>query len=86
MGAAAPLWVMAGCPSAAGRPVSLAFRCRIIGGQAHTGSEAKQIAWLTVDEAKREMVEARAVRVTDALSGNCPAVRTHDGTHLLDRS
>ena len=66
--------------------VSLAFRCRIIGGQPHTGSEAKQIAWLTVDEAKREMVEARAVRVTDALSGNCPAVRTHDGTHLLDRS
>ena len=64
--------------------VSLAFRCRIIGGQAHTGSEAKQIAWLTVDEAKRDMVEARAVRVNDALSGNCPAVRTHDGTRLLD--
>jgi len=63
--------------------VSLAFRCRVTGGQAHTGSEAKQVAWLTVDEAKREMVEARAVRVTDALSGS-PAMRTHDGTHLLD--
>jgi ADP-ribose pyrophosphatase YjhB (NUDIX family) len=62
--------------------VSLAFRCRVIGGQPHTGSEAKQVAWLTVDEAKREMVEARAVRVTDALSGS-PAVRIHDGTRLL---
>jgi 8-oxo-dGTP diphosphatase len=60
--------------------VSLAFKCDVIGGQAHASSEAKQVAWLTVDEAQREMVEARAVRVTDALCDDCPAVRIHDGT------
>jgi 8-oxo-dGTP diphosphatase len=64
--------------------VSLAFKCRVIGGHAHASSVAKQIAWLTVDEARHEMVEARAVRVTDALGEVCPAVRIHDGTHLLD--
>lgn len=63
--------------------VSLAFKCRVIGGQAHASSEAKQVAWLTVDETQHEMVEARAVRVTDALSHDCPAVRVHDGTRLL---
>lgn len=63
--------------------VSLAFKCHVISGQAHASSEAKQVAWLTVDEAQREMVEARAVRVTDALGDDCPAVRIHDGTRLL---
>jgi len=29
------------------------------------------------------MVEARAVRVTDALSDEAPFVRVHDGTRLL---
>jgi 8-oxo-dGTP diphosphatase len=38
---------------------------------------------LTIDEATRNMVEARAVRITDALSGNGPYVRAHDGTRLL---
>jgi len=41
------------------------------------------VAWLTVDEATRDMVEARAVRITDALSGNGPFVRVHNGTRLL---
>ena len=63
--------------------VSLAFRCRVISGQTHPTSEARQVTWLTVDEAKQTMVEARAVRVTDALSHNGPFVRSHDGTRLL---
>jgi 8-oxo-dGTP diphosphatase len=65
--------------------VTLAFRCKVVSGQtqAQTTSEAKQVSWLTVDEARSEMVEARAVRVTDALNDNCPVVRIHDGTHLL---
>jgi hypothetical protein len=29
------------------------------------------------------MMEARAVRITDALSGNSPFVRVHNGTSLL---
>ena len=63
--------------------VTLAFRCYATRGQTHPTSEARQVAWLTVDEATRDMVEARAVRITDALSGNGPFVRVHDGTRLL---
>jgi 8-oxo-dGTP diphosphatase len=63
--------------------VSLTFKCRMVGGQTHPTDEARQVAWLTVDEAKRAMVEARAIRVTDALCDNGPFVRSHDGTHLL---
>lgn len=63
--------------------VTLAFRCSVIGGQSHPTDEAKQVAWITVDEAQRAMPEARAVRVTDALSPDGPFVRAHDGTHLL---
>ena len=63
--------------------VTLAFRCYATGGDTHPTSEARQVAWLTVDEATRDMVEARAVRITDALSGSGPFVRVHDGTHLL---
>ena len=53
--------------------VTLAFRCYAIGGETHPTSEARQVAWLTVDQAKQNMVEARAVRVTDALSHNGPS-------------
>jgi ADP-ribose pyrophosphatase YjhB (NUDIX family) len=64
--------------------VTLAFRCSVIDGHhPHPTDEAKQVAWLTVDEATRTMPEARAVRVTDALSSDGPFVRAHDGTHLL---
>ena len=48
-----------------------------------TSSEARQVAWLTVDQARQDMVEARAVRITDALSGNGPFVRAHDGTSIM---
>jgi len=58
--------------------------CRIIGGDPHQSDEARQVALLTAEEANRQMPEARALRVTDALSGNGPAVRIHDGTNLLD--
>jgi 8-oxo-dGTP diphosphatase len=63
--------------------VTLAFRCYATGGETHPTNEARQVAWLTLDEAARDMVEARAVRITDALSGNGPFVRVHDGTRLL---
>jgi hypothetical protein len=53
-------------------------------GQEDTTDEAKKIAWLTVEEATQQMPEARAIRVTDALADSPgPAVRQHDGTHLL---
>jgi 8-oxo-dGTP diphosphatase len=63
--------------------VTLAFRCSVISGHTHPTDESRQVAWLTVDEAKREMVEARAIRITDALSEDGLFVRTHDGTNLL---
>jgi ADP-ribose pyrophosphatase YjhB (NUDIX family) len=63
--------------------VTLAFRCTVIDGDARASDEASQVAWLTVEEAIQQMPEARAVRVTDAVSGTSPAVRIHDGTHLL---
>lgn len=63
--------------------ISLAFRCRVIGGETHESDEARKVAWLTVEEATRQMPEARAVRVTDALNATAPAVRIHDGTRLL---
>ena len=66
--------------------VTLAFRCSVIGGQSHPTDEAKQVTWLTVDEAGRSMVEARAIRVADAVRSDGPFVRIHDGTHLLDRA
>jgi 8-oxo-dGTP diphosphatase len=63
--------------------VTLAFRCHVIDGEIHPTNEACQVIWMTVDEATREMVEARAIRITDALSGAGPFVRVHDGTRLL---
>ena len=66
--------------------VTLAFRCYAVGGETHPTTEARQVAWLTVDEARQDMVEARAVRITDALRGNGPFVRVHDGTRLLRSS
>ena len=63
--------------------LTLAFRCSVIDEQAHATDEARQVAWLTVDDADRIMPQARAVRVTDAISDGSPAVRIHDGTNLL---
>ena len=63
--------------------VTLAFRCSVIGGHSHPTAEAKQVTWLTIDQAQRDMVAARAIRITDVLSDNGPFVRIHDGTHLL---
>jgi hypothetical protein len=66
--------------------VTLAFRCSIVGGhQEQATDEAKKIRWLTVEEATRDMPEARAIRVVDAASRSSASlpVRVHDGTHLL---
>ena len=63
--------------------VTLAFRCYAVGGETHPTSEARQVAWLTIDEAAGDMVEARAVRITDAFSGDGPFVRVHNGERLL---
>jgi ADP-ribose pyrophosphatase YjhB (NUDIX family) len=63
--------------------VTLAFRCKVIGGESRPTDEARRVTWLTVAEAERDMVEARAIRVMDALQEDGPFVRIHDGTKLL---
>jgi 8-oxo-dGTP diphosphatase len=63
--------------------VSLAFRCEVIGGEMHTSSESTRVEWISVSDAVTSMPEARAVRVTDALRGDGPFVRIHDGDAVM---
>lgn len=63
--------------------VSLVFRCRPVGGDAHSTAEAVEVAWLSPREVRARMAEAFAVRLLDALSGEGPFVRVHDGVNLL---
>ncbi|MFB8763766.1 NUDIX hydrolase [Nocardiopsis alba] len=63
--------------------VSLALLCEPIGGHARPSDEALNVSWLDPDEAIRAAPEARGIRITDALSGDGPFIRVHDGTHLL---
>jgi 8-oxo-dGTP diphosphatase len=69
---------------------ALAFRCRVLdaAGQAQATVEARQVAWLTLDQATARMAPALAARVLDACQrpDAGPSVRLHDGTHLLDPS
>ena len=64
--------------------VSLAFVCEVTGGEEHTSTEANRVAWLSRDEAIAAMPEARAIRVTDALSDSSPYVRVHNGDIILE--
>ncbi|GAB3452648.1 NUDIX domain-containing protein [Streptomonospora sediminis] len=63
--------------------VSLAFRCRPVGGSAQCTDEADLVHWLTLDEAVVAAPEARAIRIADAFSDNGPFVREHDGSRLM---
>ena len=63
--------------------VSLAFRCDVIEGEMHTSSESTRVEWISVSDAVTSMPEARAVRVTDALRGDGPFVRIHDGDAVM---
>lgn len=66
-----------------GGHVTLAFRCALLGGQPTLNDEATEVCWFTEDEVTARLAEPYAVRVTDALSGEWPLVRHHDGTRLL---
>lgn len=62
--------------------VALVFRCRPEEGAASETAEATQVRWLLPDEIEREMDEAYAVRMLDALREGAPQVRAHDGVAL----
>jgi 8-oxo-dGTP diphosphatase len=63
--------------------VALVFRCRPVGGTAASTDESALVEWHSPDEITREMTEAFAIRVRDALSGPWPHIRAHDGTNLV---
>jgi 8-oxo-dGTP diphosphatase len=65
--------------------LALVFRCEVIDGQAHTTSEARELAWLATNELADRMSTAYSVRLLDALDRDAsPNVRAHDGTVLVD--
>ncbi|MFF9406378.1 NUDIX hydrolase [Streptomyces anandii] len=63
--------------------VALVFRCERVAGTERTSAETTAVDWLTPDEVQDHMTEVFAVRVLDALDGNGPHVRSHDGRHLI---
>jgi 8-oxo-dGTP pyrophosphatase MutT (NUDIX family) len=63
--------------------VALVFRAHILDGQPAPTEESAKVDWWTVDAVRTEMVEAFAVRVTDALRTDTVTVRLHDGARLL---
>ena len=64
--------------------VALVFRCHATGGVLAATAEAGDFRWLHRSELAALVAPAYAVRLTDALDyASIPAVRAHDGTHVL---
>jgi 8-oxo-dGTP diphosphatase len=64
--------------------IAIMFRARVTGGVLNTSDETVRVEWWSPDDVARGMDPAYAVRVLDALRENAdPAVRTHDGVHLI---
>ncbi|MFE9805906.1 NUDIX hydrolase [Streptomyces sp. NPDC005548] len=63
--------------------VALVFRCKPSGGTERTSSESTAVDWLTPEEVSERMAEVFAIRLLDALDGNGPHVRSHDGRRLI---
>jgi 8-oxo-dGTP diphosphatase len=64
--------------------VALVFRCQLTGGQLVENNEVTAFRWATETDIRELATEAHAIRVLDALRAEgSPAVRHHDGTHLL---
>lgn len=67
--------------------IALVLRCRMKGGEPHETSEARAVRWTSLAEARGLMTEAYFVRVSDAtVAPTAPAIRTHDGTSLIEAS
>jgi 8-oxo-dGTP diphosphatase len=64
--------------------VALVFRCTATGGKLTVNEEVTAFRWATPAEVSDLTAEAYAVRILDALRDHgAPAVRQHDGTHVL---
>ncbi|MEU4065394.1 NUDIX domain-containing protein [Streptomyces wedmorensis] len=66
--------------------VALVFRCKPVGGTERTSEESTAVDWLTSAEVEERMAEVYAIRLLDALDGNGPRVRNHDGRRFLGKS
>jgi ADP-ribose pyrophosphatase YjhB (NUDIX family) len=64
--------------------VALVFRCRPLSRCARETCEAKAVRWVRPTEVSDLMDPAYAIRVLDAVSGDAPVTRIHDGVHLID--
>lgn len=65
--------------------VALVFRCHVTSGTLQTSDETKDVRWLDPAEIDTLMTDAYAVRLHDALDGEPPHVRAHDGVTVLER-
>jgi 8-oxo-dGTP diphosphatase len=64
--------------------IALVFRCKITGGDLATNGEVTAFRWATETEIAGLADEAYAIRILDALRDDrLPAIRQHDGVHLL---
>ncbi|MEU6429767.1 NUDIX domain-containing protein [Microbispora sp. NPDC046973] len=63
--------------------VALVFRCKATGGSLKINDEVQRFHWATPEEVPEMVTEAFAVRVLDALHEGAPAIRQHDGVHLV---
>lgn len=63
--------------------LAMVFRCKPSGGAERTSDESTAVQWLTPEEVSERMSEVYAIRLLDALDGNGPRVRSHDGRHLI---
>lgn len=63
--------------------VTLVFRCERRAGALTLNAEVSEFRWMHADEIRRELDEAYAVRVVDAMADQAPVVRSHDGRSLL---
>jgi 8-oxo-dGTP diphosphatase len=64
--------------------IALVFRCKATGGQLTVNDEVTAFRWADEDTVRQLTSEAYAVRLLDAMrTGTAPAIRHHDGTHLL---
>jgi 8-oxo-dGTP diphosphatase len=64
--------------------VALVFRCKIIGGELTLTDETSAYQWADEQDIRELASEAYAVRIIDALQDDQPpAIRQHDGVHLL---
>jgi 8-oxo-dGTP diphosphatase len=63
--------------------VALVFRCRPLSHPVASSAEAAVVGWIAPVVVDRLMAPSFAVRVTDALGSQSPAIRAHDGVSLI---